>query len=255
MSADRNFGTLLDQVLTTSTAYTATKTYPANAALYARVRAEDETEIGLTWSTLRRFRNTLPRPAPSGDNPTRGELIPTWTWKPVQGAVSYDVHVELPDGSDRDVSGYLPSAFTATEMRGTGVFHWQVRAEFPAAAGGRTAVGPYTRRVAFTRTLGPPVGARASVGPRSLLLVWKPKIGIGRYRVEISRTPDFSRPVERADTEGAAFAPRLQGSDWSRPGTHDWRVSAVDGNGKVGRPTLAQAFRFAGPRPAKRPPA
>ncbi len=253
VSTDRNFGSLLDEVLTAATAYTATQTYPANAALYARVRAEDENEIGLTWSAPRSFRNTLPRPRPSGDNPARGDLIPTWTWKPAQGAVSYDVHVELPDGSDRDVSGYLPSAFTATEMRGTGIFHWQVRAEFPAAGGGKTAVGPYSRRLAFTRTLGPPTGARVVISPRSLLLRWKPKIGIGRYRVEIARTPDFSRLVEQGDTEAAAFAPRLRGSEWDHPATLYWRVAAVDGSGNVGRATPTRAFRWPGLRPGRRP--
>jgi hypothetical protein len=244
VSTDRNFGILLDEVLTTSTAYTATKTYPATAALYVRVRAEDENEIGLTWSDPRRFRDTLPRPLPSADNPARGDLLPTWTWRPIQGALSYDVHVELPDGSDRDVSGLLPTAFTPTEMRGTGVFHWQVRAEFPEARGGRTAVGPYTRRLTFTRTIRPPSGARALVGRRSLLITWRAKIGAARYRVEIAASPDFSRPLERAETEATAFAPTLSGGEWDKGGTFYWRVAALDASGNSGNSTPVRSLRL-----------
>lgn len=243
IAQDPNFGNVLDEVLTNSTAYTATKTYPANAALYMRVRAEDENDVGLWWSARRTFRNTLARPAVGRDNPTRSDVIPTFTWRYVQGAASYEVHVELPDGSERDFSGLLPTAFTPTEMRGTGVFTWQVRAEFPEARGGKTAVGPYTRARKLTRTIRPPASARASVGGRSLLITWQPKLGADHYRVEIATSPDFRRTVESEDVTGTAFAPELD-SSWERATTFYWRVQAVDASGNSGNYTPVGRFRL-----------
>ncbi|HXJ62450.1 MAG TPA: hypothetical protein VNN79_01735, partial [Actinomycetota bacterium] len=248
VSQDRNFGTLLDEVLTNSTAYTTTKTYPANAALYMRVRAEDETGVELSWSKLRTFRDTLARPVPSRDNPKQSDLLPTWTWTPVAGALSYDIHVDLPDGSTKDFSNLLPAAFTPTEMRGTGVFHWQVRAEFPDIHGSKAAVGPYTRRLTFIRTIQPPSGARAAIGARSVLISWAPKIGADHYKVEIATSPDFSHKAESRDTETTAFAPTLTSGSWSEGGKFYWRVAAVDGSGNSGNFTPVRTFTFRLPK-------
>jgi hypothetical protein len=97
----------------------------------------------------RTFRNTLARPVQTGDNLSRSDFIPTWSWNFIPGALSYDLHVELPDGTTRDFPNMLPTAFTPIRMTGTGVFHWQVRAEFPQARDGKTAQGPYSARMAF----------------------------------------------------------------------------------------------------------
>jgi hypothetical protein len=247
ISQDPNFGTLRDEVLTNSTAYTSTKTYPANAALYMRVRAEDENDIGLSWSARRTFRNTLERPVASRDNPTRSDVIPTWSWGFVQGAKSYEVHVELPDGSERDFGDLLPTAFTPTAMRGTGVFHWRVHAEFPEARGGKTAVGPYTPSMTLTRTIRPPASARAVVGSRSLFITWQPKLGADHYRVEIGTSPDFARTVEHEDTDGTAFAPTFRGG-WERATTFYWRVQAVDASGNSGNYTPVGKIHLRIPR-------
>jgi hypothetical protein len=120
-----------------------------------QVRAEDENDVGLSWSVeaksnkARTFRNTLARPVQTGDNLSRSDFIPTWSWNFIPGAPSYDLHVELPDGTTRDFPNMLPTAFTPIRMTGTGVFHWQVRAEFPQARDGKTAQGPYSARMAF----------------------------------------------------------------------------------------------------------
>jgi hypothetical protein len=254
VSQDPNFGTLLDEILTNSTAYTATKTYPANAALHVQVRAEDENDVGLSWSVeaksnkARTFRNTLARPVQTGDNLSRSDFIPTWSWNFIPGALSYDLHVELPDGTTRDFPNMLPTAFTPIRMTGTGVFHWQVRAEFPQARGGKTAQGPYSARMAFTRTIAPPSGTHAIGGAGSVLLSWQPKTGAEHYRIEISRAPDFSRTLEREDTEGTTFAPDLRSRDWSNGGAFYWRVTAVDASGNTGNSTPVQAFRLSASR-------
>ncbi len=243
VSQDRNFGNLLDDVVTDSTSYSASKTYPANSALYVRVRAEDENEVGLTWSTPRAFRDTLARPALAPDNAASGDLIPTWVWRHVQGALSYDVHVDLPNGTDRDFSNDLLTAFTATKMTGTGVFRWQVRAEFPEARGGKTAVGPYTRPITFTRTTRPPSGARAAVGGRSVLLSWQPKIGADHYLLQIATSPDFGHTIENERTDNTSFAPDFRSGSWSKSTVFYWRVAAVDADNNSGNYTPVRTFR------------
>src|SRR5439155_23103871 len=45
VSQDPSFGTLLDDVVTDSTAFTSSTTYPADSALYWRVRADDQNLI------------------------------------------------------------------------------------------------------------------------------------------------------------------------------------------------------------------
>jgi hypothetical protein len=237
VSEDRNFGTLLDEQVTDSTAFTSTKTYPANAALYARVRAEDETQTGLTWSHVKSFRNLLPGPRPHGS--PRGDLIPTFTWDPVPHAVAYDVHAELPDGSTRDLSNLRSPAATPTTLTGTGVFHWQVRADFPQAGGG-TVPGPYSQRVAFTRTIRPPEGARAASTGRSALFVWQPKLGTKSYRIDVARSPDFSQQVDNQEVHSTAFAPTL--NSYASGGRFYWRVAAVDADGNSGSYTQTRSF-------------
>jgi hypothetical protein len=50
-----NFGSPITDVVTDSTAYTSLNKYPANTLLYWRVRANDETGVGLGWSTVAMF--------------------------------------------------------------------------------------------------------------------------------------------------------------------------------------------------------
>jgi hypothetical protein len=237
VSQDKNFGTLLDDQVTDSTAYTSTKTYPANTALYARVRAEDETQIGLTWSPVKTFRNLLPAPVPNG-RPSSGDQLPTFTWRPVPLAVAYDVHIEAPDASKHDVGNLRSPALTPTSMGGTGVFHWQVRAEFPQAGGG-TVPGPYSRLVPFTRIIRPPVGAHLVGGANSVLYVWQPKLGARSYRIEVARSPDFSSGVDNQQVDTAKYAPNLD--NYRDGGRYYWHVQAIDADGNTGdfSPTLS----------------
>ena len=171
-------------------------------------------------------------------------MIPTWVWSHVQGALSYDIHVDLPDGTKRDFQNDLLTAFTATKMTGTGVFRWQVRAEFPEARGGKTAVGPYTRPVTFTRTIRPPSGARALVGSRSLLLSWQPKLGADHYLVQVATAPDFGHTLENGHTDNTGFAPDLRSGSWSQGTVFYWRVAAVDTDNNSGNYTPVRSFRL-----------
>ncbi len=91
VSPDPNFsaGNLIDDVETSSTAYTSSSTYPADSLLYWRVRANDINDTHLRWSeehpVVGTFRRLLDTPVPSDGNPTGGQLIPTLSWEPGRG--------------------------------------------------------------------------------------------------------------------------------------------------------------------------
>jgi hypothetical protein len=234
VAQDPSFGSPLEDTITDSTSYTPTQTYPADAVLYWRVRADDENLVGLGWSTTATFTRTLPAPTPSASNPTTGDFIPTWTWNPVPGAVSYDLAVDLPDGTHKDISGVRMPALTAVKMTGTGIFHWRVRANFPKAVANTVVPGPFSAQASFTRTIGEPGGARSELTKDRLLLSWEPKAGAKEYRVQVSSSPDFSTPGEDVTTDNTAWAPYLTQPLYLDGGTLYWRVAAVDADRNVG---------------------
>jgi hypothetical protein len=234
VAQDPSFGQPLEDTTTDSTAYTPTQTYPADAILYWRVRADDENLVGLGWSATSTFQRTLPAPTPSASNPTSGDFIPTWTWDPVPGAVSYDLSVDLPDGTHKDLSGIRMPALTAVKMTGTGIFHWKVRANFPKALANTVVPGPFSAQAAFTRTIGEPAGAHSELTKDHLLLSWEPKSGAKEYRVQVSSTPDFSVPGEDVTTDNTAWAPYLTQPLYLDGGTLYWRVAAVDADRNIG---------------------
>ena len=228
VSREDDFGKLLDDVTTASITYTANTSYPADVALYWRVRAEDEEGVGLTWSEKRVFRYKLPAPDTAGGE-RAGDFIPTWRWRPVQGAVTYDMHVALPDGSQKDFRAIRASALTATKMTGTGVFRWRVRANFPQGRSG-TVPGPWSVTRPFTRTLGKPLGTRTVGSGHSVHFAWRPKNGAQEYLVQVSERPDFGTITDRETTDGTTWAPELR-SRFSRQKASRWlywRVAAVD---------------------------
>ncbi|HZB35658.1 MAG TPA: isoprenylcysteine carboxylmethyltransferase family protein [Gaiellaceae bacterium] len=227
VAQDDHFGTLLEDVLTDSTAYTSNTTYPADTVLYWRVRADDENLIGLTWSTSGTFQKRLATPRVTPGLPTSGDYIPTWTWDPIPGTVSYDVHVDLPDGTQRDITGLRTAALTPVIMYGTGVFRWKVRANFPRQPFG-TVAGPYSPTHVFTRTIAEPTGVRSDSSKKYPLLLWDPKPGPKNYRVQISTRADFATLVEDVLTDNTNHAPLLVHPAYAAGGALYWRIAAMD---------------------------
>jgi hypothetical protein len=234
VSADQTFASsLLDNVDTDSTAYTSNTTYPPDAALYWRVRANDENRIGLTWSQTGTFTHTLPAPVLFSSNARIGDAIPVWLWTALPGAVQYDLHAVLPDGTTRDVNGLPSPAFVAGLIAGNGFFNWSVRGEFPRAGG--TTPGPYSQPQVFTKTLTPPVGLYAVRGRKSLVFAWAAKTTARKYRFQIARRPDFSKMVDSVDTESNVYAPLLQQEEYLKGGRFYWRVAGIDDYGNQGK--------------------
>ena len=241
VSSDPNFRDgrlLLDEVTTAATAYTSVATYPADAKVYWRVRANDENGTGLTWSATRSFQRSLPVPTPSSGNAAGGEFLPVFSWPGVPGAVSYDLHIDQADGTTRDFNT-RSTAFTPILFYGTGVWRWQVRANFPGAPG-RTVPGGYSSPRAFTRYIGAPTGARSTSTPRRLLVAWDPSRAARHYRVQFSERNSFSKPIETATVENTSYAPRLTQPGFLDGGPIYWRVAAVDEGNNLGAWTTGQ---------------
>jgi hypothetical protein len=239
VAQDPSFGNPIDDVTTDATAYSSNTTYPADTILYWRVRAADENGIGLTWSATGTFQKSLAAPAPSSTNPTAGEYLPVWTWSSVNGAVSYDLAIDQPDGNTRNFSDFRMPATSFQKLTGTGVFHWRVRAEFPKQGYGTTP-GPWSASSPFTRSIGEPGGLRTDAGPDHVLLSWNPKLGIKQYKVQVSGRPDFATTIEDTTTDNTAYAPKLSDVAYLSGNQLYWRVAGVDADGNAGDFSPAQ---------------
>jgi hypothetical protein len=239
VAQDPSFGTALDNLTTDSTSYTSNTTYPADTILYWRVRADDENGVGLTWSTTGTFQKRLAAPVPSATNSTAGEYLPVWSWSPVNGAVSYDLVIDQPDGTTRSFSDFRMPATSFQKLTGTGVFHWRVRAEFPKQSYGTTP-GPWSVSSPFTRTIGEPGGLHTDAATDHVLLSWTPKLGVKQYKLQVSGRPDFATTIETVATDNAAYAPKLSDVAYLSGNQLYWRVAGVDADGNVGDFSPAQ---------------
>jgi len=229
---DATFRTPVVNVTTDSTSYTAAATLPADTALYWRVRANDERNTGLRWSEVRAFRRTLPVPALADQNPTEGTQIPLLQWKPVQGAIAYDLHVDQPDGTRRDFTLKSP-AFTPLQHYGTGIWTWMVRARFPTTTT-QTVPGGYSPPLGFLRHLDPPTGGQALRNSSRTLISWNPDRSAKQYRVETSATDGFGAKIESTTTDNSSWAPDLTRAAYGTAAKIYWRVALVDSGRTVG---------------------
>jgi len=232
VATDPNFADLVENAVTDSTGFTSSSTYPADQALHWRVRANDENKLGLRWSDSYTFQRELEVPVPNPGNATDGEGIPVLSWAPVQGAVSYNLRVEQVDGTKRNFT-MNSTAFTPVAFYGTGVWRWQVRANFPARGG--VVSGGYSPMVPFTRRIATPSGLRTRRVRGGIALSWSAARMVRRYRVEIAAEESFDNVIEYVTTENTGFAPKMLRAAYDAGGSLFWRVAAVDeGNNQGG---------------------
>jgi hypothetical protein len=227
--------TRLDDVTTASTEFTAQKTYVASKTLYWRVQAQDENNNGLTWSETRTFEVDLEAPTLDPATPTQGDAsLPVLRWFPVAGAVSYTLRIHEPnDTTPNTYSGFPSTAASFEKITGTGLFTWEIRADFPKLTGGTTP-GPWSNDADYTHTIKEPTNPISSAGANRLVLSWDAKTGTKAYKVQISKREDFSPAIETKTTDNPDWAPSLTNSNYTSGGTFYWRVAAIDGDGNVG---------------------
>jgi hypothetical protein len=234
VASEPTFASPIDNVTTASTEFTALKTYAAAKTLYWRVQAEDENNIGLTWSEYRTFQIDLEKPALDPATPTIGDAsLPVLRWFPVPGAVSYSLRIHEPNDNTPTVySGYPSTAATFLKITGTGIFNWEIRADFPASTG--TTPGPWSDSADYTNTIKEPTNPVSSAEAHRLVMSWDPKTGTKQYRVQVSTREDFNGLLENKTTDNPDYAPVLTSSSYTSGGTFYWRVAAIDGDNNLG---------------------
>jgi hypothetical protein len=248
VASDPNFGDLLDDVTTDSTAYTSATTYPVDTVLYWRVRAVDGRDVGLNWSSSSTFRRRLPAPTPGDANPTGGADIPVLGWLSVPGALSYGVHVDYPSGTTKDFTVYS-TLFTPTEFYGNGVWHWKVRANFPNGSGTSSVAGAYTSSAPFTRLIPAPTGGLATRSAHRVLVTWDPDPHAYKYHLQTSTDSSFDSTIENVTTKATAYAPTLSSGGYRTGGRIYWRIASQDKGSNQGAFTsgtfvLPRGFRI-----------
>jgi hypothetical protein len=228
-------GTVLETISTAATEYTAQNTYQASKTLYWRVQAEDENDNDLTWSETRTFEIDLEQPMLDPATPTLGDAsLPVLRWFPVPGAVSYTLRLHEPnDSTPNTFSGFPSTAASFEKITGTGLFTWEIRADFPKSNGGTTP-GPWSDDADYTHTIKEPTNPVSSAGANRLALSWDAKTGTKQYKVQISKREDFNPSFETKTTDNPDWAPSLTSSTYTSGGTFYWRVAAIDGDGNVG---------------------
>lgn len=231
---------------TDEASYTGNTTYPVGNGYSWSVHAVDRTGLPMAPSATGTFNKVLSTPTFASinpANPTSGDTIPVWQWDAMPGAIAYDVHVNLPDGTTRDFNGLDTTAFTATSMTGTGIFQWQVRAQYPVQSGG-TVTSSYTALQQFTRTVHAPTGNTATAAAHQLVFSWAPKDGAKQYNVQVSNTTSFANSSSWT-TDETRFSPDMENSTmFDDGGTLYWRVQAIDADGNHGAFTATQAFHL-----------
>ena len=225
---------LLDDKRTASTAFTSLETYESAQTYFWRVAPEDEQLKGLTWSDYRSFQISLPAPVMDEADFGTAEAPPVISWSPVDGAVSYTVDVQEPDGDHTQFTGFPSTAMSWQKFTGVGIMTLKVRAEFPTASTFTTVPGPWSDTSIFTHTIREPQNPTSDVGQNRLLLHWDAKTGMKNYKVQISAREDFTPYIEQKITDDPRFASTMISSAFTDGGHFWWRVAGVDADGNTG---------------------
>ncbi len=234
VSTDASFSNILEDVNTDSASYTAAKSYPAAQTLYYRVRANDASGNGLTWATGV-FTRTLAAPvvaAATGDiNPVKLDGVPNWSWSAVPGATAYDIHVDYPNGSTKDVDGIHGDDDVVDEVRRPG----RLALEGARRVRQRQHHGAWSDDAGLhpdvRRADGSPHGGDED--PADHLLGSE----AGRQDLPpagLERTATSRPMIDDVTQDATRFAPTLTSQGYTDGGTLLWRVAPVDAEGNQG---------------------
>lgn len=252
VATDPTFATTIETVTIDQPTYTsASKLYP-EGTLYWRVQAIDAEGNRLTWSDSRTFvkRSSAPTlTSPVSDTVATGTT--PFRWQSQAFAQSYEIQVAANNDLNFsrgnlvvDKSSKRPAFTTgfgtATLPTSATPYVWRVRRV--DAAGNRGAwsqIGRFTVRNDAPQLISPTAGA--TVAPNALTMRWRVVPGTSRSRVSYREVGSSS--VTTTTTSATSFAPTKA---LSRSTAHEWRVEALDADGKVIGDSGWRGFRTAG---------
>jgi hypothetical protein len=242
VSDDPFFGSghIIDDVTVYPTSYTPLKKAYDLGQLYWRVQAIDQKGNGLSWTAAQPFTQTYPTPTfDSVTNDDQGAMIPLWSWDPVTGAASYDVHLVCQGGAScSDANGVESTGAALVKLTGLGPIQWQVRANFLDDSG--VTHGPWADLATFNRTIPPPANPVTDASNSGLVFSWDSRPGAKQYNVQISRSTSFTTNTESFYTDNTSYAPLLSKTDYLNGGALYWRVAAKDADNNTGAWTTPQ---------------
>jgi len=181
-------------------------------------------------------------------------VTPTFSWDMVEGAESYDLQVDDDPsfGSTAININTRQNSYTPQSTLANGQYYWRVRVrrngsvindwspiDCPPTDDDCSPNPP------FTLTLPTPDGLTPEsvsiVGPAPTLC-WNPLVkapdsapdipvlAAWKYRVQVSKDPNFSAIFDTIDMEQSCWTPKKGYDD----GDYYWRVAMIDGNAKLG---------------------
>lgn len=171
---------------------------------------------------------------------------PTFSWTKVEGAEYYDLQVDDDPsfGSTAININTRQNSYTPIVTLATGQYYWRVRVHRDGGV-----INDWTENQTFIVNLRTPDGltpGSGSVVNRAPTMCWEPVIetpenpGLAawKYRVQVSKDPNFSAIFDTIDTEQSCWTPKKGYDD----GDYYWRVAMIDGNSKLGSYSASQSF-------------
>jgi hypothetical protein len=167
---------------------------------------------------------------------------PTFSWEMVEGAGYYDLQVDDDPsfGSTAININTRQNSYTPTTTLANGQYYWRVRVRRDGGV-----INDWTANQSFILNLPTPDGLTPESGSivgRAPTLCWDPLVKASdsapdipvlaawKYRVQVSKDPNFSAIFDTIDTEQSCWTPKKGFDD----GAYYWRVAMIDGNAKLG---------------------
>jgi hypothetical protein len=175
---------------------------------------------------------------------------PAFSWYMVEGAESYDLQVDDDPsfGSTAININTRQNSYTPQSTLANGQYYWRVRVRRNGSV-----INDWTINQSFILNLPTPDGLTPESGSivgRAPTLCWDPLVKASdsapdipvlaawKYRVQISKDPNFSAIFDTIDTEQSCWTPKKGYDD----GDYYWRVAMIDGNAKLGNYCAPQTF-------------
>ncbi len=195
--------------------------------------------------------------------------FPLMTWKPVGGAVKYQVQIAADKGFNPSLIDFqtLNKKYITPKQFANGLYFWRVRAWNVAGKSGRwSSIRKYTKKWTAQSTLQTPANLSAISYPTPVILRWSPVPGATSYAISLAAGSslaggsvdtttgvlsaqdlywkDGDKPVGTFNTNMAITIP-LQ------PGTYYWQITPIDAEGFQGVPSAISAFTWDWPSTTK----
>lgn len=237
---DPNFGSTAINITTQQTSYTMTGTL-ANATYHWRVRAHRYSGVTNSWSPTQSFTLNLPIPTGMTHTPSGvANRAPTLSWNPVLkddgvnpvfAAYKYRVQVSKDPGfaSIWDTIDTEQTSWTPSKGYDDGTYYWRI-----AILDGQNKLGAYSATQTFTKQY--PITSLVSPTSGSTVLgtptfIWTPVAGADKYKLEVSKSVNFSPIYESIITNSVRYTPTKK---YDVLTTYYWRVAVMDKDSKVG---------------------